>query len=542
MPGALPVSNSWTPSATSKDQASVSSKQRLPATIVSLDVIESPAAPSFTALDGASTSVWTRSSRNRDTELRSLFQEWITALPLVLVDALVIAWITGVCCLSIAFLSSGSQQPNASSFLFAGWITYLIIGAPIGLFRVAGLNPVQELHKGIQAGLGAMLLSLFLVGMPESGLGWKLLASVEIATLVIFVAPLGRLVARAVLSRFSWWGVKAVVIGDGTDAATMIRFLDTSASRGVRVVCQTSTKQQFSVVDRDGIRATDHSPIHGINDLEELHQTHAFRLAFLATGDIPETDAVELTDRLHHLIPNVVIPICGQFPSLWSNTDDLAGMVAMKCRDRLNRTTSILLKRGTDIVLAGSLLLVLTPLLLVLAGVMKIVSPGPVLFGHPRIGRGGTPFKAWKLRTMVVDADTQLQDLLKKDPELRRQWEVDQKLRHDPRVVPVVGRILRKTSLDELPQLWNVLRGEMSLVGPRPIVQSEVGKYRDHISLYYSVQPGITGLWQVSGRNDTTYDQRVSLDRFYVRNWSFSLDLYLLFRTIRTTVLGEGAY
>ena len=143
---------------------------------------------------------------------------------------------------------------------------------------------------------------------------------------------------------------------------------------------------------------------------------------------------------------------------------------------------------------------------------------------------------------MFVNADQVLDDYLDKHPELRKEWERDHKLKSDPRILPLVGVFLRKTSLDELPQLWNVLRGEMSVVGPRPIVTAEIPKYHDRYELYLRVRPGITGLWQISGRNNTTYEERVQLDTYYVRNWSPWLDLYILGRPIRTVLMREGAY
>jgi lipopolysaccharide/colanic/teichoic acid biosynthesis glycosyltransferase len=142
---------------------------------------------------------------------------------------------------------------------------------------------------------------------------------------------------------------------------------------------------------------------------------------------------------------------------------------------------------------------------------------------------------------MVLDADRILEKFLAERPDLRREWERDHKLKNDPRVTRV-GRLLRKTSLDELPQLWNVLMGDMSLVGPRPIVHQEIERYGASFELYTRVKGGLTGLWQVSGRNDTTYDQRVQLDTFYVRNWSVWLDLCILFRTIAVVLFGHGAY
>jgi lipopolysaccharide/colanic/teichoic acid biosynthesis glycosyltransferase len=142
---------------------------------------------------------------------------------------------------------------------------------------------------------------------------------------------------------------------------------------------------------------------------------------------------------------------------------------------------------------------------------------------------------------MARDADSILMQALGKDPQLRAEWERDHKLKNDPRVTSI-GRILRKTSLDELPQLWNILIGDMSVVGPRPIVKQEIAKYGDTFNDYCMVRPGLTGLWQVSGRNNTTYEERVRFDEYYVRNWSLWLDLFIIFRTIKTVAFGEGAY
>src|SRR6185436_3562805 len=169
---------------------------------------------------------------------------------------------------------------------------------------------------------------------------------------------------------------------------------------------------------------------------------------------------------------------------------------------------------------------------------IRIDSVGPAFYGHERIGRGRRKFKAWKFRSMRRDADKVLNDYLEKHPELREAWERDHKLKDDPRVTRV-GQFLRKTSLDELPQIWNVLMGEMSLVGPRPIVAAEIDKYAEHYEHYVQVLPGITGLWQVSGRNNTTYNERVALDVYYVQNWSVWLDIYILACTAKVVLLCE---
>ena len=172
---------------------------------------------------------------------------------------------------------------------------------------------------------------------------------------------------------------------------------------------------------------------------------------------------------------------------------------------------------------------------------IKLESRGPVFFRQNRIGRGGQTLHLLKFRTMVCNAEEVLQKYLRENPDLREEWEADQKLRNDPRITKV-GAWLRKTSLDELPQLWNVVWGEMSLVGPRPIVDDEIVKYGSAFASYTRVRPGMPGLWQVSGRNDLSYKQRVHLDRFYICNWSTWLDILILAKTFPVVLGRKGAY
>jgi exopolysaccharide production protein ExoY len=198
-------------------------------------------------------------------------------------------------------------------------------------------------------------------------------------------------------------------------------------------------------------------------------------------------------------------------------------------------------KRTIDIVGAALILLFFLPLFAIVAALISLRHGGPVIFGHKRVGRDGVPFSCLKFRTMHTDADRVLADCLKADPARRREWAETRKLKCDPRVLGI-GGLLRKSSLDELPQLINVLRGEMSLVGPRPIVREEAINYGCDFASYLAVRPGITGLWQVSGRNNTTYAQRVALDVRYVRDRSMMGDCRILLRTVRVVLTGHGAY
>lgn len=198
-------------------------------------------------------------------------------------------------------------------------------------------------------------------------------------------------------------------------------------------------------------------------------------------------------------------------------------------------------KRLFDVVFASLFLLLTLPLFIIVAVVLKVTDPGPVIYRHVRIGLWGRRFTCFKFRTMVVDAENVLKALLDDDPSARAEWERNRKLIKDPRVTRV-GRILRESSLDELPQLINVLRGEMSLIGPRPIVPSEMSHYGERLASYVSARPGLTGAWQISGRSDCGYDKRVELDANYVSDWRFSTDLAILVRTVGAVIKRKGSY
>lgn len=198
------------------------------------------------------------------------------------------------------------------------------------------------------------------------------------------------------------------------------------------------------------------------------------------------------------------------------------------------------LKRAFDIVVSLVALILLAPLILLFAILVRIQDGGQAFFSQDRYGLNGKTFSCFKLRSMGVDAAERLQRLLDEDPEIRREWQATQKLKNDPRITPL-GRFLRKSSIDELPQLWNVLKGDMSIVGPRPIVKNEIQKYGDSYRFYTAVRPGLTGLWQVEGRTETTYQERVAMDVRYVQTRTFLKDVWIVLKTIPAVLASRGA-
>ncbi|WP_439242063.1 undecaprenyl-phosphate galactose phosphotransferase WbaP [Lonepinella sp. BR2474] len=215
-------------------------------------------------------------------------------------------------------------------------------------------------------------------------------------------------------------------------------------------------------------------------------------------------------------------------------------VMLLRINNNLAKRSSRFLKRTMDIVCSILIIIGLSPLLLALLFLIK-KDGGNAIYGHERIGRNGKPFKCLKFRSMVTNSQEVLENLLATDPEARAEWEKDFKLKNDPRITKV-GKFIRKTSLDELPQLFNVLKGEMSLVGPRPVIQEELERYNADVNYYLMAKPGMTGLWQVSGRNDVDYDTRVYFDSWYVKNWSLWNDIAILFKTVNVVLKRDGAY
>lgn len=263
--------------------------------------------------------------------------------------------------------------------------------------------------------------------------------------------------------------------------------------------------------------------------------------------DFDTQNIFELNDLIDHIQKNIhrviILPKISKIPMI--NGELISSIhhkgMAFYVRNNLLSPLDRSFKGIFDFLLAIILIIVFSPILLFLYILVYISTKGKPLFSHLRIGKDGRKFKVYKFRTMYLNADEKLQSLLDNCEDSRKEWEAEFKLKNDPRITKL-GNILRKTSLDELPQLINVIRGEMSLVGPRPIVEQEIEKYGEYFEYFTSVKPGITGLWQVSGRNDIDYDERVQLDVWYTKNWSIELDFQILIKTIIVVLDRKGSY
>lgn len=407
-----------------------------------------------------------------------------------------------------------------------------------GLYPGFGLEPVEELRQlvtGTTVVYAALAASSFLF-KARQGFSRAVLGLAFLLTLV--AVPLARALVRHLCARAPWWGWPAVVLGAGRTGEMLVRKLTQAPGLGLRPV---------ALLDDDP--RTHGRTVAGVPVLGPLAQAsdlaaRGVRVCLVALPGVPRLRLLQVLEQYANRFPVVmVVPDLFGLASLPVASRDIGGVLALEMRQNLLFTVNRWVKRGLDLALGVPLLLLALPLIALSALAVVLFSPGWPFYSQVREGLGGRVIRVWKIRTMVPDAERRLQELLARDPAVRAEWEKYMKLRHDPRLVPVVGRWLRRLSLDELPQLWNVLRGEMSLVGPRPFPEYHLARFSPAFrELRRRVPPGITGLWQVSSRSEGDLAVQEELDTYYIRNWSVWLDLYILGRTVAAVLRGRGAY
>jgi undecaprenyl-phosphate galactose phosphotransferase len=354
----------------------------------------------------------------------------------------------------------------------------------------------------------------------------------------IFVCvPIFRLCTKKVLDHLGFWKMPSVIIGSSENAKEAYLAINSEKGMGFDVK---------AFIDPENT-ATDKTSVNGVSLLHsnqyKLSELKNFKI-FIAF----EFEQRELRDQWirklssEHIRNISVIPTLRGVPLYSTEVSHFFSHEVMMLRlnNNLVKKSSRFLKRSFDIVVSSILLTLLSPLFIYVGWKVSRDGGSPT-YGHERVGFGGKKFKCLKFRSMVMNSQEVLDELLKNSAEARAEWEKDFKLKDDPRITQI-GAFLRKTSLDELPQLWNVLKGEMSLVGPRPIIDEELLRYKEDKDYYLMAKPGMSGLWQVSGRNDIDYDTRVYLDSWYVKNWSLWNDVAILFKTVGVVLNREGAY
>ncbi len=384
----------------------------------------------------------------------------------------------------------------------------------------------SELHLLVRASLFALTLDGFVVFLLKQD--QPRLQLIAAWAMVPFVAITCRSLARSLLRRAGLWQIRTLIVGLDETAQQISNALASEKGLGYEVV---------GIVHPSELQSSQEAGAW--KSLLSRHHASLIVLTFEPAHWFARTSVESLVrERVPFaMVPHLSgLPVLGFEQTKFFNHDT----VMFTFRNNLAQPTARFLKMLFDYLAASLALIVLTPVLLLIAACVKL-DGGPALFGHTRIGAAGRRFQCLKFRSMVVDSDAVLRRTLASDPEAAEEWSRTQKLRRDPRVTRI-GAVLRKTSLDELPQLINVLRLEMSLVGPRPIVDAEVPRYGEDIAYYYETRPGLTGLWQVSGRTSTTYVHRVQLDTWYVKNWTIWHDLAILAKTVPAVLKRKGAF
>lgn len=358
-------------------------------------------------------------------------------------------------------------------------------------------------------------------------------------SLSLFIFPLCRLWGKKILYKTGIWGERVLILGAGSAGRLVMNGLQREKHMGYDVVGFLDDDEQ-----KIGKTISDMKVFGKVNDFSKFIKEMDIKTVIIAIPSLPPERLATLTAGVQGEVTNtMVIPDLKGIALL--NTDLLhlfrEELFLMNIKNNLKSPINRLLKTIFDVMFSILLLPILIPIIAVLGFIIKMESPGPAIYAHERVGRNGKPFKCYKFRTMQRDAEERLKEILENDEEIRNEWEKSWKLKEDPRITRI-GHFLRKTSLDELPQILNVLKGEMSLVGPRPYLPREKESIGGNLRVICSANPGITGLWQVSGRSNTNYRYRVKLDSWYIMNWSLWLDIAILFKTIRVVIKAEGAY
>ena len=444
---------------------------------------------------------------------------WLTAL--VLQGALGQGSLSGIALVSVV--------PNV--------VAWVGLRALLGLYPGYGLDQVEELRRQTFASGATLAIITTFAFASQVGDVLSRILFFAWALGLLLAAPVVRHLTKLAMRKAGLWGKPVVVLGDRELGLGVWEALQNEWQLGFKPV---GIFDDRPAPEKGALKDVPYG--RSLTDAVAMAEEYAFDTVIFTMPRAQREHLDKLMNLASHSFRYVVVmPDVGEIVSSALMARNFAGNLGVEIKQSLLFPWARRAKHALDLLLTVVGGLLISPLLLALVILIKLDSPGPAFYGHRRLGAGGKHFRCWKFRTMHTDAEQRLDEYLQGNPHLRAEWEQNFKLRDDPRVTRA-GRFLRKTSLDELPQLWNVLRGQMSLVGPRPIVDAEVSRYGTVYELYQRIRPGISGLWQVSGRSDTNYARRVKLDAYYVHNWSIWLDLVVLVRTLHSVLLSRGAY
>ncbi|MEO5374489.1 MAG: exopolysaccharide biosynthesis polyprenyl glycosylphosphotransferase [Alphaproteobacteria bacterium] len=451
-------------------------------------------------------------------ELRSPPPAWVSVIVLVVGDVVVLSAMLALGIIFRQWLGRWLPIEISGTMMLGLFLATLCL--PLGyaaaqLYPGYGQSPVERLRARVMvtlSGFGAMILFDHLAQDGQ----WSRGVLLGVVLLSVVIIPLWDRVAVDVMVRRHLWGEGVLVAG--------------SPGRRRRLVAILNAQPELGWVPAREAEIED----------APTSREKAIAVAFVVLP--PNILGTDLNVEDFPFRQVILVPEVEGVQGHWVRALALGSSLGLQIQRNLLVRRNRLLKRAFDVVVAALLLTLTVPAMALAAAAVRAVSVGPVLFVQERIGFRGKAFRMWKLRTMRADAEDTLAQVIEADPQVNAHWQHSMKIAWDPRVVPVVGRFLRRFSIDELPQFWNVLRGEMSLVGPRPLPDYHLRRLSPlAIHLRQQVLPGITGLWQISGRSETGLEEQERLDVYYVRNWSLWLDIHILSRTLSAVLGGRGA-
>ena len=392
----------------------------------------------------------------------------------------------------------------------------------------------DEIKTEIKSILISFVLIFFILFITKKGYEYSRAFLISYFFLLIIFFPFLRMIAKRIIYSLNLMTRRVLIVGSSKNSEQVIKAIKNEKNLGYIIA---------GIIDDKKDSICGYKIHTGLDQIERYIKFSYINDVIITKDDLSKEETEKLINKIQHKVSNTVyIPDIAGIAV--SGTDIKyffqEQLIGIEIKNNLSNPLTYLTKRMIDYILSLIIFILIIPVMILIAVLIKLSDKGPVIYSHKRIGKNAKEFNCYKFRTMYVDADKKLKEILEKDPQKKKEWETYWKLKDDPRVTKI-GKFLRKTSLDELPQIFNVLKGEMSLVGPRPYLPREWDYIKDESSIIHALPPGITGLWQVSGRNNEDYNYRIIMDCWYVKNWNLWLDIVILIKTIRAVIKREGA-
>jgi len=452
---------------------------------------------------------------------------------------LVSDWLALSLSMALAFVGTSllGVESQISIQLFMSYVVLAIIIVPCVYF-IAGLHPgfgigvVEELRICTYSTTISFLLLAGISYLTQSSIDLSRSLFILSWLISLPIIPVVRNFTRKLCGKFDWWGIPVLVVGDGSISEVAVESLLRNKQLGLHpLVVIDNNPNNWGYSNNIPI-------VGGYENAQIISQKLSIDFVIIAVPAVGREEFHDVLDSFNQIFNRIlVMPDLQGDSNIWVATRNLQAIYRFDQHYRLLRNYSVIKKRVFDIVFGTIFFLLSLPIIAVCSVLIRLESKGAAIYKTFRFGRKKAEFEMFKLRTMYSGAEDQLESLLE-DPEVRREFELFQKIQNDPRVTKV-GRFLRKYNIDEIPQFYNVIKGELSIVGPRPYLIREHSLMEGLDEIILKAKPGVSGLWQVNDKSNTTFEERLKIDCYYVKNWSFFLDLYIMLRTILVVLQGE---